>query len=415
MIRVIFLSQTVFGQSNSEITLDQLQAAAQAYYPILKQKELYAQLSVSKKQALNTNYLPQIALVGSATFQSEVTNFNFSIPGVVPFSQKPDQYSFGVELKENIFDYGAIKTQKSIESMLAEIQNKQLDAEFIKVKERIDQLFATLQLSIENRSILQSKTLELEAKQNKIASQVRNGAALKSNLLSIEAELLLTSQRITEVESTQKSCLEVLMLLTNQKFDSTTKFIDNQKNYSLKSTNNRPEFALFDLQKNTNILREKMITKTNLPKLYVFGRGYFGRPGYNFLNNDFRTYGMIGAGLSWNISGYYTTGKEKKNLQIASSIVTVQKETFELNLNALLIQQKEELLKLDKMIEMDLKIEALKKEILAVSSSQLDNGTITTAEYIIDLNADQQARSMTLLHKVQLMMVKRAYNTTLGY
>lgn len=412
---LLLLANVGFSQVNKEISLEQLQQLVVNYYPTLKQQLMYGKLAESKKQLLNTNYLPQISLVGTATYQSEVTKFNFSIPGATTFNQKQDQYSVGLELKENIFDYGAIKTQKKIEQLIAESQNKQIDADFIKVKERIEQLYSSIQLCVENLSILALKQVELTTKQKRVSSLVQNGAGLKSSLLVIEAEILMTEQKIAEVNSMKQTCIEVLSLLTNQKFDATTRFKDIETNATLKVTLNRPESQLFELQKNTNSLREKMITKSNLPKVYVFGRGYFGRPGYNFLNNDFRTYGMVGVGLNWNLSSYYTLGKEKKNLQIASELITVQKEAFELNVQTLLVQQKEEILKLEKLIEMDLKIQAIKKEILAVSSSQLDNGIITSAEFIIDLNADQQARTTTSMHQIQLAMVKRAYNTTLGY
>ena len=327
---LLLLANVGFSQVNKEISLEQLQQLVVNYYPTLKQQLMYGKLAESKKQLLNTNYLPQISLVGTATYQSEVTKFNFSIPGATTFNQKQDQYSVGLELKENIFDYGAIKTQKKIELLIAESQNKQIDADFIKVKERIEQLYSTIQLCVENLSILALKQVELTTKQKRVSSLVQNGAGLKSSLLVIEAEILMTEQKIAEVKSMKQTCIEVLSLLTNQKFDATTRFKDIETNATLKVTLNRPESQLFELQKNTNSLREKMITKSNLPKVYVFGRGYYGRPGYNFLNNDFRTYGMVGVGLNWNLSSYYTSGKEKKNLQIASELITVQKEAFEL-------------------------------------------------------------------------------------
>ena len=178
---------------------------------------------------------------------------------------------------------------------------------------------------------------------------------------------------------------------------------------------NRPEYKLFEMQSNTLKLREQMITKGNLPKVSVFVRANYGRPGYNFLNNDFRPYGMVGAGLNWNISGYYTSSKEKKNLRINSDIINNQKQIFDMNLQATLIQQKEEIVKLEKMIGMDQKIVEAKTAVRKSSSSQLDNGVITSSDYIVDLNAENQSQFNLKLHQIQLMMAKENYNTTLGY
>ena len=158
-----------------------------------------------------------------------------------------------------------------------------------------------------------------------------------------------------------------------------------------------------------------MVNKNNLPKLYVFARAYYGRPGYNFLNNDFRPYGMLGAGLNWNLSAYYTSSKEKKNLLINNDLVTNQKKIFDMNLQATMVQQQEEISRLDRMLEMDQKIVAAKTQVRKASSSQLDNGIITSSDYIVDLNAENQAQFNLKLHEIQLMMAKEMYNTTLGY
>jgi hypothetical protein len=147
----------------------------------------------------------------------------------------------------------------------------------------------------------------------------------------------------------------------------------------------------------------------------VFGRGYYGRPGYNFLNNEFRPYGIVGAGLSWNLTAYYTSAKETKNIRINNDIVTNQKKIFDLNLQSTLVQQQEEIIKLEKMITMDVKIVNAKTAIRKASSSQLDNGVITASDYIVDLNAENQAQFNLKLHEIQLIMAKQNYNTTLGY
>jgi hypothetical protein len=79
------------------------------------------------------------------------------------------------------------------------------------------------------------------------------------------------------------------------------------------------------------------------------------------------------------------------------------------------VQQQEEIIKLEKMITMDVKIVNAKTAIRKASSSQLDNGVITTSDYIVDLNAENQAQFNLKLHEIQLIMAKQNYNTTLGY
>jgi outer membrane protein TolC len=412
---LFLLNIQIQAQQKEEYTLEQLQLLAKENYPLLKQKQMYLTIGNNKAKQTGTNFLPQVNVAGQATYQSEVTEFNFPIPGAVGFKQKPDQYSLGLELKENILDYGAVKTQKQLDRENSEIQSQQVDVEFLKLKDRINQLYGNVCLQQENKKIMYLRINELDAKRKKMQSAVDNGAALSSSFLVLESELLSTQQKIEEINSNLSGWYKALSIITNKTMDTSVVFTDTKKEITLQSANIRPEYRLYDLQSHSLKLKESMNSKNNLPKLFVFGRGYYGRPGYNFLNNDFRPYGMVGAGLSWNLTAYYTSGKETTNLHINNDIVANQKKIFDLNLQATLAQQQEEILKLDKMIALDLKIVKAKTAIRKASSSQLDNGIITASDYIVDLNAENQAQFNLKLHEIQLVMAKQNYNTSLGY
>ncbi|MES2512848.1 MAG: TolC family protein [Bacteroidota bacterium] len=410
----LLVSLTSRAQQKEEYTLEQLQTLAKENYPLLKQKQMYTDIGNNKARQIGTNFLPQVNVTGQATYQSEVTEFAF--PGITSsFQQKPDQYALGLEVKENLLDYGAIKTQKRIERENAEMQSQQVDAEFLKLKDRINQLYGNVCLQQENKKIMRLRMNELEAKRQKMQSAVSNGAALPASFLVLESEYLSTQQKLEEINSNLNSWYKTISIITNKTIDTNAVFTDAKKEIALQATNIRPEYRLYELQSNSLKLKESMITKNNLPKLFVFGRGYYGRPGYNFLNNEFRPYGLVGAGLSWNLTAYYTSGKDKKNLKINNDIVSNQKKIFDLNIQSTLLQQQEEIMKLERMIVMDFKIVDAKTSIRKASSSQLDNGVITSSDYIVDLNAENQAQFNLKLHEIQLLMAKQNYNTTLGY
>jgi outer membrane protein TolC len=406
--------QSAFSQKE-ELTLEQLQTLAKENYPLLKQKQMYVEIGNNKAKQVGTNFLPQINIAGQATYQSEVTEFNFPIPGVTGFTQKPDQYSIGVELKENLIDYGAVKTQKKIERASSEIQAQQVDVEYIKLKERINQLYGNVCLQQENKKIMYLRITELDAKRKKMQSAVANGAALQSNFLVLESEYLSTQQKIEEINSNLSAWYKTLTIFTNKTLDSNTVFATAKKDIVIEANNIRPEYRLYELQSASLKLKESMISKNNLPKVFLFGRGYYGRPGYNFLNNEFRPYGIVGAGLAWNISAYYTSSKETKNIRLNNDIISNQKKLFDLNIQATLVQQQEEILRLERMISTDAKIVEAKTAIRKSSSSQLDNGVTTSSDFIVDLNAENQSQFNLKLHEIQLMMAKQNYNTTLGY
>lgn len=417
--KFLVLAITVSGiplaaQQPQAVSLDQLQQMAKENYPLIRQKDLNNSISGNKVKQLSTNFLPQVAVAGMATYQSEVTEI--AIPGFgAGFKQKPDQYSLGLELKETLFDYGMVKTQKRIEVASNNVQNQQIDVDMIKLKERINLLYANIYLQKENRKINQLRIDELDAKRKKMQSAVNNGAALESNFLVLESEYLSTQQRIEEINSNLVTWFKTLSLLAGKDMDTSTVLAEADRNKTLQSVVIRPEYKLYEFQSTTLKLRESMVDKNNLPKLAVFARGYYGRPGYNFLNNDFRPYGLVGASLSWNISGYYTSGREKTNFKINNDLLNNQKQLFDINLQSTLIQEREEISRLERIIGMDGKIVEAKTAIRKSSGSQLDNGVITSSDYIVDLNSETQARFNLKLHEIQLIMAKESYNTTLGY
>ena len=154
--------------------------------------------------------------------------------------------------------------------------------------------------------------------------------------------------------------------------------------------------------------------KENLPKLYVFGQGAYGRPGYNFLKTDLRLYGIAGAGLNWNINNMCTEEKKVKTFDINKRIIDQQQESFDMNLKAALEQKETEIAKYDQIILKDEEIVAKRKEIIKASSSQLENGAITSTEYLTELNALNAAELNKALHKVQQAFAKIQYQILTG-
>ena len=66
------------------------------------------------------------------------------------------------------------------------------------------------------------------------------------------------------------------------------------------------------------------------------------------------------------------------------------------------------------MLKIDGDLVTLRNKIAKNSASQLENGTITSADYIVDLNAATQAGINQKSHMVQLYYAITNYNTLAG-
>ena len=118
--------------------------------------------------------------------------------------------------------------------------------------------------------------------------------------------------------------------------------------------------------------------------------------------------------LKFYINIFWQKNKEKTNA-INRQIVEQQQTTFELNLQTALLQKQTEINKYQFIISKDQEIVGKRKEILKVASSQLENGAITSTEYITELNAENSAELNLLFHQVQRAIARVQYNSLAGY
>src|SRR5690606_18758316 len=182
----------------------------------------------------------------------------------------------------------------------------------------------------------------------------------------------------------------------------------------LTRTINRPELKLFDLQKKSFDVQEKLITAKNLPRLSVFFQGGIGRPGLNMLDNDLRSYYIGGLRLTWNITGFYTYKNEKKMLANNQSLIDIERETFLFNINLILKQHNADIIKMQELIETDKSIVTLRENVKNTTQNQLQYGTATTNDYLIAVNAEDLAKQSLILHEIQLLMTEYNAQTTAG-
>lgn len=91
-----------------------------------------------------------------------------------------------------------------------------------------------------------------------------------------------------------------------------------------------------------------------------------------------------------------------------------QKETFLFNTNTSLSQLSAEIAKLKALLASDEEIVALRNSIKSRAQVQLENGAISTNDYLKEINAEDQARQNKLLHEIQLLLAQYTANYTSG-
>ena len=231
----------------------------------------------------------------------------------------------------------------------------------------------------------------------------------------IKAEYLKVKQRELELFSTRNFLLNNLSLLINERLDETTKLrTPAEIIFSSHAEIQRPELNLLSAQKSLIENQSWLSDSKIIPKASLFFQGGYGKPTLNMLKNNFDWFYIAGIRFSWSLSSLYSYSNENEISDLNKLSVEAQKDAFLLNTKINLNQQKSELIKLEEMIKVDEEIIELRKSILNAANAKLENGTITSNDYLRELNAKDSAEQNKILHKIQLLQTQYNYKITSG-
>ena len=397
------------------LTLEQAYELARKNYPMIKQKDLVRQTADLTIENLNKGYYPQITLTGQATYQSAVTEPTIPTPGFLIQIQDKDQYKVAVaDLNQVIYDGGTIGRQKELQRLNAEVEDQKVEVELYKLQERINQIYLSVLYTDEQSRQVQLVKSDLNNGIKQVEAQVNNGIAFKSSLNVLKAELLKNDQRLIELKASRKGLIDVLALLLNQPLAENTILERPKPQASMGTDLQRPELKLYSSQSKLALEQQYLVRSRNLPKLGLFAQGGYAKPGLNLFKNTYDWYYIGGLRLTWSIGGLYTSRHEKELATINNRMVEVQKETFILNSNSQLRQQQSEIEKFQQLIATDQAIIDLRESVKNAAQAQLQNGVITSNDFLREVNAEDQARQSLILHQLQLLQAQINYQNILG-
>ena len=414
---IFYFLLVTFSLSAQEqgLNLQKAYDLAQQNYPLIKQTDLIKQTSAYTIDNISKGFLPQITFSGQATYQSDVTAVKVPIPGVNIESPGKDQYKVIADVSQLIYDGGLIKQQKNIQQLTDEVEQQKVEVELYKIKDRINQLFLGVLYLDEQLKQVDLIKADLNNGIKRVEAQVNNGVAFRSNLNVLQAELLKTDQRVIELKASRKGYIDVLSLFINQTLPENTNLeMPSIEGAVLVNDIQRPELKLYSTQEKLLGGQLKVIGARNKPKASLFWQGGYGRPGLNFLDNNFDFFYTTGIRLNWSLGGLYTQKKEKKIIELNQKTVDIQKEVFLLNTNTDLKRQQSEVDKLQKLVTTDKDIIDLRIKVKDAAKAQLENGVITANDYLREVNAEDQARQSLITHQIQLLQAQINYQTISG-
>lgn len=408
---LFFLAVMPAARSQGTLTLADCYDAAEANYPLIRQRDLIAKTGSFSIGNASKGYLPQLTLGGQATYQSEVTQIPIEAPGVEPLSK--DQYRVFAEVSQTLYHGNVTGERKRLEAVTSEVEEHKLEVDLYQIRQRINELFFGVLLVQEQMRQTDLVRQDLLSALKKVEASIANGAAIPSAADVLRAELLRVDQRTLEMQSSADAYRTMLGIFINRTIDATTGFVRPAFG-ELPSEVNRPELRLFDSQRRNLDVSEDLLSAGKKPRIDLFVQGGYGRPGLNMLENEFNFYYLGGIRFSWALSAYYTLHNERQILNLRRQSLDVQKETFLFNTGLVLDQQEIEIRKLERMIAVDEQIIALRSKVRSTAAVQLEEGVISSTDFVREVNAEDQAKQDRVLHETQLLLAKAKYEYTSG-
>lgn len=404
-LKYIFLLFIGLINAQETITLEQCYQWSRENYPLIKKQELIKKAEQYTTENALKGWLPQVNITAQATYQNDVTQFPVKLPNVNVEPLSKDQYKVFADVSQTIYDGGNIRNQKNLAKIQSKVQNIQTEVELDKLKERINQLYFGILQTNKQWTQLQFTKLDIKEGIKKAEAQLKNGVIFRSNLDVLKAELVKIEQKEIELQAIKQNFVQMLSYFIKKNIDENTQ-LETPEKILLSKNNNRSELKLFDAQKQLLETQRKIINTKNTPKLGAFFQGGYGKPGFNMLKNEFDIFYIGGIRLNIPISGFYTQKNDLALLENQSQDIEIQRENFLFNQNFIEIQQRNDLEKIQNLIDKDNELIELRKNIKTASLAQLENGVINTNDYLREVTAEEQAILTKITHEIQYLLTQ---------
>ena len=406
ILTVFIATLNCFYGSASADTLDLFYCykKARELSPLKKQELLNKSIYELNHRNSGSSYLPSLFVNGKATYQSDV----ISIPGTSVLPEYPvipkNQFNVNLNLMQNIYDGGLSRYSKQLDESKWVISEMDLETQLFKIYETINTLYFTILNLQESLSILNSSLENLNNQKELIASRVKNGLILESNLFNLEKQILTLEQDIIGVKSDLEAMSVMLSDWIGQEVTDDTKLIlPKVPKTSQPLTLNRPEIGLFESQKDLLDAQYVMTNIGHTPKIWAFAQGGIGQPNpMNFFETEPSAYYMFGIQLNWDIYDWGNISRKKQVYRMQKEIVDTKQQDFERNLTIALTKNYKEIDKLEEIIRKDEEIIELQDKIVQTAFAELQNGVITSTEYLTELNTLIQSKIKKTQHELSL-------------
>jgi outer membrane protein TolC len=398
-----------------------LQADAVRRDPRGRQVELLASQSALRLRNLQAERLPTLSVLGQTQYQSDVPVMPLEFPGGLrPPIPPKDTYDAYLSGRARLYDPTVSPRRAAERAQLAESQARVHTALYDLRRSVNEAYFGALLLGAQ-RAELENAVTNLEAQRKVAAERVQGGAALRSEVTMLDAELLRRRQTLADLAASREATLDVLEELTGQTLDGRVVLAlpdlsveVARARAALSELRARPEYEQFARSREVIERQQAVIRAQDLPRVSAYSRAGYGQPGLNPLGTGFDTYWLGGVQVEWMPWRWGTTEREREVLALQQQIVASEEAAFTDAIRRSVIRDLATIDRLEQSLQADAAIIALREQVLRETRLRFNEGVVTSAEYV-DRETDLlDARLARVTHSVELAQARARFLTQLG-
>lgn len=391
-------------------SLEECRQAAEHNYPIIRQYDLIARTTELTVRNIQKAWFPQISVTAQGSYQNKVTAWPENLQGL--FAQmglqlqglSRDQYKVGIDVRQTLFDGGAIGSRREIARREGAVQAAQTEVDLYKIGQRVHEMYFALLLLDEQLRLNADVNALLRSNEQQLAAMLKSGTASACDFENVKAERLSAEQQQTELLSQRQTLQRLLSLFCGIPVDS----IRRPPVPNLPSgENKRPELRFFDRQLQLTDAQEKALDAQLLPQLGFFAQGYYGNPGLNLFEDMMKRRwswnGIAGLKLTWNLSALYTHRNEKSKLRVQRELIENARQQFLFNNRLDETQQSENVRRFRAIAQRDGEIIALRTAVRKAAESKLAHGIIDVNGLLREINKENAAKTQQAIHEIDML------------
>jgi outer membrane protein TolC len=392
------------------------------------QYQLLRQTSDLRLRNISALWLPAVSVEAQAQFQSDAAQSPFTAPTGTPLFAAPKQtYDSHLRVEQRLLDR-TVDAQAALERAQHAEQQARVRAATYAVRQQVNEAFFAAAALQQRTNVLRASVAELEARLRDTAARVREGTALPADAAVVEATLLERRQSEDELVSNRRAALARLSTIVGRTIGADTELqlpeltaAVAQLRQAQQATGNgqqaasgRPEYSLFASTKTRVDQQRRLITAQSRPRLSAFARTGFGKPGLNFIEDEFQPYALGGLRLQWSAWTWGISGRERQALELQQRIVASDEAYFTRTLTESAVVDVEAIERLQRSLATDDRIVELRSQVERTARARMQEGVVTAADYVARNAELLQARFAQASHRIELAQASARLLTTLG-